>query len=254
MKRLDYFLFESGKYLSRTKAAEAIKRGEVKVDGVLADKPSLDVSLDSKIEIISTQAFASNGGYKLEKAIDDFSLEISGNFVDIGASTGGFTDCLLKHGADFVYAVDVGDSQLAPNLKSDKRVFVMDKTNARMLTAADFDKIVDGIVCDVSFISLTHILPVIYDVLRSEGISVTLIKPQFECGRRALNSNGIVTSKSDRLSAVKKIYDCGVALGLNPIKFTTAPIRERKNIEFLMLWRKGGDKRLDFNEVINGVK
>lgn len=241
--RLDAYLYKIGKYVSRNKASEAVKRGEVKVNGKTVTKISHEISDGAIVEINDADNFVSLGGYKLEKAISDFSLDISGKvFADIGASTGGFTDCLLRNGADTVYAVDVGENQLAESIKNDNRVVIMDNRNARELSEKDFPTLLDGVVCDVSFISLTYILKPICDILLGDGYAVTLIKPQFECGKNALNGQGIVKDKRERLSAIKKIYDFGEKIGLIPVDVTTAPIKENKNVEYLMLFKKRGEK------------
>ncbi len=253
--RLDAYLFKTGKYSSRNKASEGIRRGEVTLNGKIASKPSVEVDEKDEIIVNKINLFVSNGGRKLEKAIRDFALDVMGlSFADIGASTGGFTDCLLKCGASFVYAIDVGESQLSKELLTDKRIKVLDNFNARYLGEKALGGKVDGVVCDVSFISLTYLLKPIYDVLKDEGIATTLVKPQFECGRAALNKSGIVTDEKDRIFAVKKVYEFGKTIGLTPINFTYAPINEDKNVEYLFLWRKDNSKIIDFSEVESIIK
>ena len=228
--RIDTYLFQNNKYSSRTKAAEAIARGEVFVNGKIVKKPSLEVEVKDIVEIVvNSQTFVSNGGYKLEKAFEDFKFSAEGlNFADVGASTGGFTDCLLKHGASKVYAIDVGESLLSNDLKQDDRV-----------------------VCDVSFISLTYVLAQIYSVLKDNGFAVVLIKPQFECGKKELNKNGIVTDKKARVNCVKKILDFAQTVGFSPINLTNAPIKLDKNREYLLFLSKSKAWQLKFTAIEN---
>ena len=228
--RLDAYLFSTKKFSSRTKSAEAIEKGFVCVNGKTVLKPSQNVSDNDVIAVCESNEFVSNGGYKLEKALSDFSVDVNGLvFADVGASTGGFTDCLLRRGAKKVFAIDVGESQLSDKLKSDDRVVVIDNFNARNLTANVIGEFVDGVTCDVSFISLTYVL---------KPICVVLLKPQFECGKKELNKNGIVTSLKARLESALKIKSFAVSVGLTPVKFTFAPIKPGKNAEYLFLLTK----------------
>ena len=251
--RIDTYLFQNNKYSSRTKAAEAIARGEVVVNGKIAKKSSLEVEETDKIEIVTnSQTFVSNGGYKLEKAFEDFKFSADGlTFADVGASTGGFTDCLLKHGASKVYAIDVGESLLSNDLKQDDRVIVIDNFNARNLNSETLGELVDGVVCDVSFISLTYVLAQIYSVLKDNGFAVVLIKPQFECGKKELNKNGIVTDKKARTNCVRKILDFATTVGFSPINFTNAPIKQDKNREYLLFLSKSKAQQLKFPAIEN---
>lgn len=166
-------------------------------------------------------------------------------FADIGASTGGFTDCLLKNGAARVYAVDVGVSQLHPRLAGDPRVTVCDRTNARYLTRDFFPEPLDGAVMDVSFISAKLLMPAVCGILEEGCPFLSLLKPQFECEERIRLKNGIVRDEKLRLKICVGIYDFAVSCGLSPQKFTTAPLREGKNTEYLMLFTKGGAIRLE---------
>lgn len=240
--RIDAFLHKRGDFVSRTKASEAIERGQIKVNGKVVTKNSYDVTETDHIETDNQiEVFVSNGGFKLEKAICDFKLSVNGlTFADVGASTGGFTDCLLKHGANKIYAIDVGESLLSEQLKVNSKVIVIDNFNARNLTIQTLGEKVDGVVCDVSFISLTYVLSQIYSVLKDDGFCIALIKPQFECGKKELNKNGIVTDKKARVLCVKKIFDYASAIGLIPEKFTNAPIKPDKNREYLVYLKKGG--------------
>ncbi len=187
VKRLDQELVERRLCASREKAKRAIMAGEVRVNGQLANKPSDTVGPKDSIVVEGAERFVSRGGFKLEHALDYFRLEVGGlRAIDLGASTGGFTDCLLQRGARRVYAVDVGRGQLAWKLRQDARVIVMEKTNARTLRAASFPqpfRPVDLIVMDCSFISVRKILPPAIALLRDSGRIVALIKPQFEAGK-----------------------------------------------------------------------
>ncbi|MBQ9782292.1 MAG: TlyA family RNA methyltransferase [Clostridia bacterium] len=239
--RIDAFLFSAGKFVSRNKATEAIERGEVFVNGKQVLKPSFSVDGSEDIKVIENgTSFVSNGGYKLEKAFQDFNFSANGlTFIDVGASTGGFTDCLLKRGAKKVYAIDVGESLLSNDLKTNDKVVLIDNFNARNLSVDVIGEKVDGVVCDVSFISLTYVLSQIYSVLKDDGFAVVLIKPQFECGKKQLNKNGIVTDKKARVECVKKIIDYSLTLGFKPSNFTFAPIKPDKNREYLLFLSKG---------------
>ena len=251
--RLDAFLFKIKKFVSRNKATEAIERGVVFVNGKQILKPSFSVDGNEDIKLDeSEKSFVSNGGYKLEKAFEDFKFSANGlTFIDVGASTGGFTDCLLKRGASKVYALDVGESLLSNELKSNPKVTVIDNFNARNLTAEIIGEKVDGIVCDVSFISLTYVLSQIFYALKDDGFAVVLIKPQFECGKKQLNKNGIVTDKKARVECIKKIIDYSSAIGFYPTKFTFAPIKPDKNKEYLLFLSKLNAEIIKFSNIEN---
>jgi len=187
MKRLDVVLVERGLCESREKAKRAIMAGQVQVNGQLAHKPSDSISEDDQLSLVEGEKYVSRGGQKLEEALRFFHLNVSGQTAaDLGASTGGFTDCLLQHGAAKVYAVDVGHGQLAWKLRQDARVVLMERTNARELTPARFPQpfpLVDLVTIDCSFISLRKILVPAVALLRPNGKIVALIKPQFEAGK-----------------------------------------------------------------------
>lgn len=251
--RADKFLAE--KFGSRTKAAEAIEKGWVLLNGktIRAKDEIKPTDIISFVE--EGDRFVSNGGYKLARAFEAFDIQAQGRiFIDIGASTGGFTDCLLQNGAKTVYAVDVGESQLHPKIAEDSRVVVMDGTNARYLTPDDFHSSVDGIVTDVSFISLRHIFPAIACLLGEDGFAVTLIKPQFECENKNIGKSGIV-----RVSAhpelVMKVVGYALENGLYLYGITNAPIRKGKNVEYVALWkkRKGGMKEYEIIAKLRGL-
>jgi 23S rRNA (cytidine1920-2'-O)/16S rRNA (cytidine1409-2'-O)-methyltransferase len=194
-QRLDQAIVERGLCESREKAQRAIMAGQVLVNQQPARKPGERVSPEDLISLAAQEKYVSRGGLKLEHALQHFQLDVTGQTgIDLGASTGGFTDCLLQHGAAKVFAVDVGQGQLAWKLRQDPRVVVMEKTNARQLTPADFPAPADLVVIDCSFISLTRILPVTIALLRPSGRMVALIKPQFEAGKaEADKGRGVIT-------------------------------------------------------------
>ncbi|MBO7215032.1 MAG: TlyA family RNA methyltransferase [Clostridia bacterium] len=254
--RLDALLCKEGVFSSRTKATQAVNEGKVLYNGKVA-KPSLDISDLANVTVLDKKdAFVSNGGYKLQKAFDDFKYSPSGLvFADIGASNGGFTDCLLKNGAEKVFAVDVGVTQLDESLIDDERVVVVDNTNARFLTEETLGRLVDGVTVDVSFISVTYVLNGIKNVLSNNGVAFILIKPQFECGKEYLGNSGIVKSVTARHQAIKKVYESCKIVGLQAIDITVAPIREKKNIEYvLMLKNSEGLVGLSIDEIINKIR
>ena len=250
--RADKYLSEV--FESRTKAAEAISKGLVLVNG----KPIRakdEIRETDKIEILSAEeSFVSNGGYKLQRAVKAFSLDFTDKvFVDIGASTGGFTDCLLQNGAKKVYAVDVGESLLHEKLQNNPAIVIMDNTNARYLTCADFPEIIDGIVTDVSFISLRLIFPVIKNVLSDTGEAFVLIKPQFECEKKHIGKSGIVHT-SAHAEIVKKVLGYALENALYPFGIVNAPIRKGKNVEYILRLRpyyKGAESEV---AILNKVK
>jgi len=212
-------------------------RGEVYLNGVKILKPSLSVNEESdcNIEIISENNFVSLGGYKLYKALKDFGFSVKGLVcADIGASTGGFTDCLLQNGAEKVYAVDLNDELLSDKLKCNPKVVELTK-NAKFLKKEDFDDEIDLIVADLSFISEKMVLPVFRNLIKETGKMIILIKPQFEMGEKRKFKNGIVSDEKVRKSVVNDVVLFAESIGLKPLSITEAPIKERKNIEYLLL-------------------
>ncbi len=235
--RADKFFAE--KYGSRTKAGEALKKGLVAVGGKILSPDDDVTGKESFLFLEEETRFVSNGGYKLKRALDAFGERAEGLvFADLGASTGGFTDCLLQSGAKRVFCVDVGENQLAPKIASDPRVTVMDRTNARYLSAADFPCSLDGIVCDLSFISLRLLLPVICSLLPDGGRAFLLFKPQFECGRGGLGKSGICPRRLHP-ALLREFYRFSRAIGFPPQDIVNAPLREKKNLEYIVCWRKG---------------
>ena len=237
--RLDTFLVEQGYVQSREQARGRIMAGEVLVDGVKADKAGFLVRDGARIELLGNALpFVSRGGLKLQKALDVFSIDLNGRVAaDIGASTGGFTDCMLQHGASKVYAIDVGYGQLDWKLRNDERVVVMERSNARFMEPAWFmgDKPSFATI-DVSFISLGLILPPLFSCLAPGGEVVALIKPQFEAGRAEVGKHGVVRDELVHASVCAKIVDLAYSLGYAVRGLDHSPITGPKgNIEFL-LW------------------
>lgn len=250
--RIDKYL--SDKYGSRSKAADAINQGLVLVNGN-AVAPSYDVKETDAITFFKPEhTFVSNGGYKLYKALTDFNFSVDGKIVaDIGASNGGFTDCLLQNGAKKVYCIDVGESQLDDSLKCEKTV-IIDNFNARNLTADTFAESPDGAVIDVSFISLTYILKPVADVLKDGSFIIALIKPQFETEGGKVGKNGILKDPLAHKRIINKIYDYAISCNLSPVKLTNAPIKDNKNKEYLILLIKNGNKTINKEQLIKYVK
>lgn len=241
LMRLDAYLVEKGYFTSRSKAAQAIKRGEVSVCNVVRDKPSYDMIGDPIVTVAAKKNFVSLGGYKLDKALTDFDLDVSGLiFADIGASTGGFTDVLLQRGAKKVYCVDVGEGLLDERISRDDRVVVMDNTNARYLTNAEFRDALDGVVVDCSFISLRLLIPVIKKLIKNDGFIVALIKPQFESGKRSLTKNGILLGRDKHVETIRSVRDFIIGEGLFVNDITFAPTDKKKNVEYLFQISFGG--------------
>ncbi|MCI8326006.1 MAG: TlyA family RNA methyltransferase [Clostridia bacterium] len=225
--------------LSRNKAQQMIELSKVMLDGRICNKPAAEVKENSDISLIEPPSYASIGGEKLAKALSDFNFSVRDNIcLDIGASNGGFTDCLLQNGAKQVIAVDIGECAFDDRLKKDPRVIIKDKTNARYLTASDVPQTCDFACVDVSFISLKLILPAVAALIRQGGHIIALVKPQFEVGRRHLSKSGIVVDVKARERVLVDISNYAVQLGLEVKGSCTAPIRERKNVEYLLLLNK----------------
>ena len=239
--RLDVFLAENGIVDSRTDAKNFIISGAVTVNGRVVQKPALDINGDENIEVDkSNKRYVSRGGFKLESALDNFRIDPSGLVaIDVGASSGGFTDCLLQRGASFVIAVDSGSGQMAEKLRLDKRVMVVENFNARYMSATDFELTPMIAVMDVSFISARLIIPAVYSVLGNGGQFVCLIKPQFEVGKGGLNKRGVVKSDSLREKAVNDVVECGRAVGFTHCGLIDSPILGGDgNKEYLCYFRK----------------
>lgn len=246
--------FFADKFGSRTKAAEAIEKGLVLVNGKTV-KPKSEIKETDDIVFIQAESnFVSNGGYKLAQAVKAFSLDCEGKvFADIGASTGGFTDCLLQNFAKKVYTVDVGESLLHKSLMGDNRIIQMENTNARYLTKASFPEEIDGVVADVSFISLRLIFPVIKTILRENGFACVLIKPQFECENKHIGKSGIVALGA-HAAIVEKVLSYAQENGLYPYGIVPAPVKKGKNIEYLLWIKPVYQKAKSTKEIVEEVK
>ncbi len=242
MKRLDKVLLERGLAPSREKAKALIMAGLVFVNGKRVDKPGYQLKGDEDIKVLEPPKYVSRGGYKLEWAIKRFSLNLEGKIaLDVGASTGGFTDCLLQHGVRKVYAVDVGRGQLDPKLRNDPRVISYEKTDARTLTREHIPEDVDLITVDVSFISVTKVLPSVLRFLKRGGIALVLVKPQFELSPKEVKK-GVVRDRELRKKALKKVVNFVEDLGLRVYDITKARPRGTKgNEEFFLLLRPKGE-------------
>lgn len=247
-QRLDAFLVENGMASGREKAKELIRDGAVTVNGKVADKPSITVSADDTVTCAKEAcAYVGRGGVKLEKALALMEVSLTDAVaMDIGASTGGFTHCLLNHGAAKVYAVDVGHGQLHPTLCADARVENWEGTDIRSeaLHTAVSPSSVDIITVDVSFISLSQVLPYALPFLKDNGIAVVLIKPQFEVGKADVGKGGIVRNKSAHVRVLRELCECFAQNGCAVSQLTVSPIlggagRTRGNIEYLAVLQKG---------------
>ncbi len=236
-QRIDVLLVEQGFFPSREKARAAIMAGQILADRQRVDKAGTKVDTGVDIEIKGdVMPYVSRGGLKLEKAMQAFGFDLNGAVaMDIGASTGGFTDCMLQKGASKVFAVDVGYGQLDWKLRNDPRVVVMERTNIRHVKAEDIGETMDFISIDVSFISLKLVLPVAKALLGPQGKVVALIKPQFEAGRQQVGKNGVVRDAAIHAQVVEKVVDFAQELGFFPEGLSFSPIRGPKgNVEFLV--------------------
>lgn len=241
--RLDKILLERGYCSSRTRAQALIMSGDVLVADSVCDKAGTRVEIDAEIRIRGQElAYVSRGGLKLERALKAFDLEVQGRVaVDVGASTGGFTDCLLHYGVCRIYAVDVGYGQLAWKLREDSRVVNMERTNIRDLSCGALDPSPDLAVIDASFISLAKVLPPTLEVLQPGADIVALVKPQFEVGKGNVGKGGIVRDPALHQMVIDKVEQYAVALGLEVVDTCQSPVLGAKgNREFLMhLARRG---------------
>lgn len=236
-KRLDILVTERGLAESREKAKTLIMAGQVYVDGQKADKPGDTFSEDAAVEVRGKGLpYVSRGGLKLEKAMREFGLQLQGRTcMDIGASTGGFTDCMLQNGAQRVYSVDVGYGQLAWSLRTDPRVVNLERTNARYLTREQVPEEIDFFSVDVSFISLTLILPAVRPLLAEHGQAMCLIKPQFEAGREKVGKKGVVRDKAVHEEVIEKIRSFALENGFSVLGLTFSPVKGPEgNIEYLI--------------------
>ncbi|MDE7223799.1 MAG: TlyA family RNA methyltransferase [Acetatifactor sp.] len=252
-ERLDVLLVDQGYAPSREKAKAIIMSGNVYVNGQREDKAGSRFEMTGlQLEVRGAQLkYVSRGGLKLEKAVDSWGLALEGLVcMDIGASTGGFTDCMLQNGAEKVYSVDVGPGQLAWKLRSDPRVVCMEKTNFRYVVPGDIGEALDFASVDVSFISLTKILIPARNLLRSGGQMVCLIKPQFEAGREKVGKKGVVRESSIHEEVIHKVIDFAVSVGFTILQLEYSPIKGPEgNIEYLIHIQKDGERCLTLSEL-----
>ena len=251
-ERLDVLLVKKGLASSREKAKAIIMSGIVFVDGQREDKAGS--TFDEKQEIVvkgKTLKYVSRGGLKLEKAMNNFDIVLKDKVcMDVGASTGGFTDCMLQNGAVKVYSVDVGHGQLDWKLRNDERVVCMERTNMRYMTEDDIDEKASFVSIDVSFISLTKILPAVYRILNTGGEVVALIKPQFEAGREKVGKKGVVRDPKVHLEVIQTVLQTAMDLGFSILDLEYSPIKGPEgNIEYLVHLKKSqeGEKGAEVN-------
>lgn len=240
--RLDALLVEKGYASSRERAKRRIMAGEVLVNGQKIDKAGANVKEDAEIRLLGRDLpYVSRGGLKLEKAIKVFGVRLAGRTAaDIGASTGGFTDCMLQNGAVKVFAIDVGYGQLAWKLRTDERVVNMERTNIRNVSPEDIGEPLDFASIDVAFISLEKVLPVAYALLKADGEVLALIKPQFEAGRENVGKKGVVRDPRIHEEVIARVTEFARSLGFAPAALTYSPVKGPEgNIEYLIDLSKG---------------
>lgn len=240
--RLDQLVFDLGLAESRERAKTTVMSGLVFVNGQRADKPGMQVSPDVNVEVKGTALpYVSRGGLKLEKALKVFPIDVTGKVcVDCGASTGGFTDVLLKNGAAKVYSVDVGYGQLAWSLRNDERVVNMERTNIRYISSEQIPEPLDICVMDLSFISVKLVLPAVCALLKDDAQLVCLIKPQFEAGREEVGKKGVVRDKAVHLSVIESVLSFAPTVGMTVMGLDFSPIKGPEgNREYLCYMKKG---------------
>lgn len=244
-ERLDVMMVNRGLAESREKAKAIIMSGIVYVDNIKEDKAGSTFDEKAQIEVRgNTLKYVSRGGLKLEKAMDCFGVSLAGKVaMDVGSSTGGFTDCMLQNGAVKVYSVDVGHGQLAWKLRNDERVVCMEKTNIRYVTPDDIEDRIEFASIDVSFISLTKVLPPVKELLTDDGEIVCLIKPQFEAGREKVGKKGVVRDQKVHVEVVEMIVDFARQIGFKTLDLSYSPIKGPEgNIEYLVYIRKNEER------------
>ena len=260
MPRLDYYLTSNGCFSSRERAKEAIKNSKIFVNGKVCTKPALEVTDSDIVTFSGTQLkYVSRGGLKLEAAISSFGIELDGLIcADLGASTGGFTDCMLQNGVKKVYSIDVGHGQLSEKLLLDNRVVNIEGVNVKNVTVDTIGETVDFVSADLSFISVKFAISAAMKILKERGKAVFLIKPQFEAGKAAIGKGGIVNDRSVHLKILEDIYGFLVSNGFEVAGIIPSPIKGGDgNIEYLAYCSRqsGVSNSLvpDFNEIINNV-
>jgi ftsJ-like methyltransferase len=254
-ERLDVILVNNGLASSRDNAKRTIMAGLVTVDGIVETKSGQKFDVDSEFKVKDKLLkYVSRGGLKLEKAIQSFNIKLNGCYaVDMGASTGGFTDCMLMNGALKVYALDVGYGQLDYKLRVDPRVINMEKTNIRYLDTTLIEEQIDFISIDVSFISLRHMFPVASEILKDAGAVMCLIKPQFEAGREQVGKKGIVRDSKIHVEVIENVISYASDNGLYPHGLDYSPVKGTKgNIEYLLYLKKTeSSEEISPQEVVN---
>lgn len=250
-KRLDILLVENNLAPSREKAKELIIEGKVFVKGNREDKPGNTFDETLPIEVKGeVMPYVSRGGFKLARAMEVFPISLEGKVcMDIGASTGGFTDCMLQNGASKVFSVDVGYGQFAWKLRQDPRVVCMEKTNIRYVTPEDIGEKIQFASCDVSFISLGKVLPPVYDLLSEDATMVCLIKPQFEAGREKVGKKGVVRDKNVHMEVIENVCNMAQASGYEVLGLDHSPIKGPEgNIEYLLYIKKASKDQVQGKE------
>ena len=250
ISRLDVLLVERGLIESRERAKAIVMSGSVYVNGIKATRAAMKVSDDAKIDVKSGIPYVSRGGFKLQRALEVFDITVTDKVcLDCGASTGGFTDCLLQNGAKLVYAVDVGYGQLSWNLRNNPHVVVMERTNIRYVTPEMFDLKPELITIDLSFISLSLILPCIKEILACKGDVISLIKPQFEAGREKVGKKGVVRDPEVHKDVLNSFIEYADKAGFALRSLTHSPIKGPEgNVEFLAhLDLSGAGRNIDIN-------
>ncbi len=251
--RLDVYLSDNSYFKTRTKATQAIERGEVYINGKQIKKPSYNVpETDAlNIEIKSLVNFVSLGGYKLNKALNDFKINVKDLIVlDLGSSTGGFTDCVLQRGAKKIYAVDLNDTLLDESLKNNQKVVPIIK-NVKKLKKEDLIERIDLIVADLSFISSSVYMNIISDLIEDEKGVILLIKPQFEIGEKKKFKNGIIKDKNEIKDVCLSVYKRALQYNLVPQNLTVVPFIENKNTEYLIYLKKNAQNIVEFDNLFN---
>lgn len=234
--RIDRLLLKQGFVSSREKAQALIMEGKVRVNGELVDKPGRMVSPESEIQVNAEKRYVSRGGEKLEGALKEFNINLAGKIaMDVGASTGGFTQCLLEHGATRVYAIDVGYGIIAEKLRKDPRVVLFERTNIRYLRKEAIPEEIDLATIDVSFISLKLVLPKVKEFIKKDGEIVALIKPQFEVGKGEVEKGGVIRDERKLKRVIEEIRKFSETIGLTPLKVIESPITGKDgNREFFI--------------------
>lgn len=256
-ERIDVLLVEKGFFDTREKAQKNIMAGLVFVDNQRVDKCGEKVKIDGNIEVKGEAIpYVSRGGLKLEKAINEFNIDLSGKVaMDVGASTGGFTDCMLKNNALKVFSVDVGYGQLAWELRTDSRVVSMERTNIRYVKTEDIGVLLDFASIDVAFISLKLVLPVVKELLKSMGQIVALIKPQFEAGRDKVGKKGVVRDPGTHVEVIKEVIFFAAGIGLELLGLTFSPVKGPEgNIEYLAYFSNSSNSKIDNATIIRKIE